>query len=140
MWLGRLKWILDSIWPLNQRNWIKQVLMIKFWSGIFCILLHWPKKLTLTNTFCSSFLAQTRSVWKEIWIMKLSCENWPIKDFIMPPKIGARGRLLSGVPPQSKEFFNCVVANYDLNSFKSREKFFPCLLMGRIILHRKMQG
>ena len=31
----------------------------------------------------------------------------------MPPKIGARGRLPFGVPPQSKEFFNCYVANCD---------------------------
>ena len=52
--LGRLKWILDSIWPLNQhfrlknqRNLIKQVLVLTFLSGINCILLHWPKKLTL---------------------------------------------------------------------------------------------
>ena len=51
---GRLKWILDIIWPSNQhfnlknqRNWIKQVSMLKFWSGIICILLHRPKKLTL---------------------------------------------------------------------------------------------
>ena len=54
MQIGRLKWILDIIWPLNQhfhlknqRNWIKQVLMIKFLSGINCILLHWPKKFTV---------------------------------------------------------------------------------------------
>ena len=53
--LGRLKWVLDIIWPLNQhfnlknqRNWIKQVLMLSFLIGIICILLHWPKKLTLT--------------------------------------------------------------------------------------------
>ena len=52
--LGRLKWVLDIIWPLNQhfnlknqRNWIKQVLMLSFLIGIICILLHWPKKLTL---------------------------------------------------------------------------------------------
>ena len=31
----------------NQRNWIKQALMLKFLCGINCILLHWPKKLTL---------------------------------------------------------------------------------------------
>ena len=32
----------------------------------------------------------------------------------MPPKIEARGRLPFGVPPQqSKEFFNCFVANCD---------------------------
>ena len=56
--LGRLKWILDIIWPLNQyfdlknqRNWIKQVLMLKFLSGINCILLHWKKKLTLVFFF-----------------------------------------------------------------------------------------
>ena len=53
--LGRLKWVLDIIWPLNQhfnlknqRNWIKQVLMLSFLIGIICILLHWQKKLTLT--------------------------------------------------------------------------------------------
>ena len=38
----------------------------------------------------------------------------------MPPKIGARSRLPSGVPSQSKEFFSCVVANRDLNSVKGR--------------------
>lgn len=31
----------------------------------------------------------------------------------MPPKIGSRGRLPSGLPPQGKEYFNCVVANCD---------------------------
>ena len=58
--LGRLMWILDIIWSLNQhfnlknlRNWIKQVLMIKFCSGINCILLHWPKKLTLVARSCT---------------------------------------------------------------------------------------
>ena len=51
--LGRLKWILDIIWPLNQhfklknqRNWLKQVWM---WKLITCILLHWRKKLTLVS-------------------------------------------------------------------------------------------
>ena len=46
--LGRLKWILDIIWPLNQhfklknqRNWLKQVRMWKFWNVMNCILLHW---------------------------------------------------------------------------------------------------
>jgi hypothetical protein len=45
--LGRLKWILDIIWPLNQlfklknqRNWLRQVWMWKFWNVINCILLH----------------------------------------------------------------------------------------------------
>ena len=45
------KWILDIIWPLNQhfklknqKNWIKQVLVLKFLSGINCILLHWKKE------------------------------------------------------------------------------------------------
>ena len=39
--LGRLKWILDIIWPLNQlfnlknqRNWKKQVWMLNFWLGL----------------------------------------------------------------------------------------------------------
>ena len=52
--LGRLKWILDIIWPLNQRfklknqrNWLKEVWTWKFWNVINCILLHWRKKLTL---------------------------------------------------------------------------------------------
>ena len=45
--LGRLKWVLDIIWPLNQhfnlknqRNWMKQVLMLSFLIGIICIILH----------------------------------------------------------------------------------------------------
>ena len=33
----------------NQRNWIKQVLMLSFLIGIICILLHRPKKLTLAG-------------------------------------------------------------------------------------------
>ena len=52
--LGKLKWILDIIWPLNQhfhlknqRNWKKQIWMLNFLNGINCILLHWRKKLTL---------------------------------------------------------------------------------------------
>ena len=62
----------------------------------------------------------------------------------MPPKIGDRGRLLSGVPPQSKEFFNCVVANCDesirddrivkhfqTSSYSEFQKFFQ--VKGRIL-------
>ena len=52
--LGRIRWILDIIWPLNQhfrlktqRNWLKQVSMLKFWSVINCLFMHWTKKLTL---------------------------------------------------------------------------------------------
>ena len=35
----------------NQRNWIKQVLMLSFLIGIICILLYWWKKLTLSRLF-----------------------------------------------------------------------------------------
>ena len=52
--LGRIRWILDIIWPLNQylklknqRNWLKQVWMFKFWSVINRFFMHWTKKLTL---------------------------------------------------------------------------------------------
>ena len=53
--LGRLKSELYIfIWPLkqhfklkNQRNWRKQIWMLKFCSVINCILVHWTKKLTL---------------------------------------------------------------------------------------------
>ena len=52
--LGRIRWILDIIWPLNQhfklknqRNWLNQVWMWKFWNVMNCILLHWYKHLTL---------------------------------------------------------------------------------------------
>ena len=51
--LGRIRWILDIIWHLNQhfklknqRNWLKQVWMLKFWSVINCFFMHWTKKLT----------------------------------------------------------------------------------------------
>ena len=54
--LGRLKWILDIVWPLNQhfnlknqRNRRTTFFMLRFLIGIICILLHRPKKLTLTN-------------------------------------------------------------------------------------------
>ena len=54
--LGRIWWILDIIWPLNQdfklknqRNWLKQVWMLKLWSEINCFFMHWTKKLTLAQ-------------------------------------------------------------------------------------------
>ena len=54
------------IWPLNQnfnlknqRNWIKQVLMLSFLIGIFCILLHRPKKLTLVETLLTTIMERT---------------------------------------------------------------------------------
>ena len=47
------QWILDSSWPFkyhfklkNQRNWLKLVWMLKVWSVINCIFVHWTKKLT----------------------------------------------------------------------------------------------
>ena len=56
--LGRLKWVLDIIWPLNQhfklknqKNWIKQVFMLSFLIVIIWILLHRPKKLTLKTKY-----------------------------------------------------------------------------------------
>ena len=62
--LGRIRWILDIIWPLNQhfklknqRNWLNQVWMWKFWNVINCILLHWYKHLTLVNLFIRKQLA-----------------------------------------------------------------------------------
>ena len=33
----------------NQRNWLKQVKMLKFWNVINCVFVHWTKKLTLVN-------------------------------------------------------------------------------------------
>ena len=69
--LGRLKWILDIFWPFNQhfnlknqRNGIKQVLMINFWNDINCILLHWQKKTTLHLHLCGSegTIARTHSI------------------------------------------------------------------------------
>ena len=59
--LGRIKWIIDIIWPWNQhfnlknqRNWKKQVWMLNFLIGIICILLYCWKKFTLE--FLSSLL------------------------------------------------------------------------------------
>ena len=76
--LGRLKWILDIIWPLNQhfnlkneRNWMKQVWMLKFWSGINCILLHWPKKLTLPGNFFLLLTSQPITIHSSFNIAKL---------------------------------------------------------------------
>ena len=31
----------------DQRNWLKQVWTLKFWSEIICFFMHWTKKLTL---------------------------------------------------------------------------------------------
>ena len=38
----------------NQRNWLNQVWLLKFWSVINCIFLHWTKKLTLANQSIST--------------------------------------------------------------------------------------
>ena len=64
--LGRIRWILDIIWPLhqnfklkNQRNWLKQVWALKFWSVINCFFMHWPKKLTLVFFFQGSLSLHT---------------------------------------------------------------------------------
>ena len=90
--LGRLKWVLDIIWPLNQhfnlknqRNWIKQVLMLSFLIGIICILLHRPKKLTLVLTLNKylvmsklrgnwvKFVGPSQNTWTLAWKL-----NYPI--------------------------------------------------------------
>ena len=54
--LGRPKWILDIIWPLNQhfelktqRNWLKQVWMLKFCDVINCILCTHQRNLLLSD-------------------------------------------------------------------------------------------
>ena len=86
--LGRLKWILDIIWPLNQhlnlknqRNWIKQVFMFKFLTGINCILLHWRKKLTLNfqtenQNFLEGFKHCTRVSLKSFHLLQTdSCHE-----------------------------------------------------------------
>ena len=61
--LGRIKRILDIIWPLNQhfklknqRNCLKQVWVLKFWSAINCFFMHWTKKLTLDFALGYNFL------------------------------------------------------------------------------------
>ena len=48
---------LDIIWPINlnfklknQRNWLNQVWMWKFWNVMNCIILHWYKHLTLVKS------------------------------------------------------------------------------------------
>ena len=101
--LGSLKWILDIIWPLNQhfnlknqRNWIKQVLMIKFWIGINCILLHRPEKLILCpvslwkakllSEVCQIYL-KVRKSRKDIVIPSISSINQGSKkDLILIPR------------------------------------------------------
>ena len=76
--LGRIRWILDIIWPLNQhfklknqRNWLKQVPMLKFWSLINCFLMHWTKKLTLalSDSLCVM-------IWQLFWyVLRLHILN-----------------------------------------------------------------
>ena len=88
--LGRLKWILDIVWPLNQhfnlknqRNWRTTFFMLRFLIGIICILLHRPKKLTLplwhkirsgTRTYLLIYidhLVKLRKKILKIWPQKL---------------------------------------------------------------------
>ena len=56
--IRQIRWILDIIWPLNQtfklknqRNWLKQVWTLKFWSVINWFFMHWTKKVTLVEQF-----------------------------------------------------------------------------------------
>ena len=68
--LGRLKWILDIVWPLNQhfnlknrRNWRTTFFMLRFLIGIICILLQRPKKLTLATVVQQKSMSfQTKGV------------------------------------------------------------------------------
>ena len=72
--LGRLKWILDIIWPLNQhfnlknqRNWGTTFLMLRVLIGIICILMHRPKKLTLVAKPATYIYIWAKVTLKEAW-------------------------------------------------------------------------
>ena len=61
------------MWPLNQhfkqktqRNWLKQVWMLKFWSVINCCFMRWTKKLTLVTTNACFML--TKGQKKLVWV------------------------------------------------------------------------
>ena len=85
--LGRIRWILDIIWPLNQhfklknqRNWLNQVWMWKFWNVMNCILLHWYKHLTLVHTITYKLHLQMLAGSRKQKVQGLShlCKNYII--------------------------------------------------------------
>jgi hypothetical protein len=94
--LGRLKWILDIIWPLNQsfnlknqRNWMKQVLVLNFLIGIICILLHWWKKLTLIDIlpWCSFWNSDKDIRFQEEGKTRHKFRVWTFIEFFRIPHL-----------------------------------------------------
>ena len=81
--LGRLKWILDIIWPFNQhfnlknqRNWIKQVLMIIFfeWYQLHLTALtkeNYFRYILLSKTVRTCFDLCFNTLIKAKWISRL---------------------------------------------------------------------
>ena len=115
--LCRIKLILGIIWPWNQhfklknqRNWIKQVLMIKFLSGINCILLHRPKKLTFVQILCSHGNVLLKNCTKRGLVLSKWLKPYYIEEFILFNMI-----------------LNFRTISHQLNSAKSI--FFLCLLL-----------
>ena len=93
--LGRIRWILDIIWPLNQhfklknqRNWLNQVWMWKFWNVMNCILLHWYKHLTLMRHWFNFGVPGQNGIWtwKKYFCPKNDDEKWSRKNYFeIPP-------------------------------------------------------
>ena len=102
--LGRFKWILDIIWPLNQqfnlknqRNWLKQIWTLKFWDIINCIFVHWTKKLTLVSKTLQ--LLTVTFIHIRIWLM--------MRDFFSTSKNAfIWGQLCSDDDDNSQGFFS----------------------------------
>ena len=124
---GRLKWILDIIWPLNQRfnlknqrNWLKWIWMLRFWSVINCIFLLWAKKLTLTFIFCLNNNTKNFSFEREknlIFEYHLEQIGWrffakPLAWIVSSTYLQRFFCLNSALWPQSENIWNVIFMKY----------------------------
>ena len=71
----------------NQRNWLKQVWMLKFWIVINCIFVHWTKKLTLAP--CTVLVRVKVWTWGSqlyilLWMRNLKKKYWMGTTFKSP--------------------------------------------------------
>ena len=74
-------WHLNQNFKLkNQRNWLKQAWMLKFWSVINCFFMHWTKKLTLLYYFCCSKLFSFTYLFYFLSVLGIQQENRHIRQ------------------------------------------------------------
>ena len=132
--LGRIRWSLYIIWPLNwhfmlknQRNWLKQVWTWKLWSVINCFFIHWMMKLTLAcltkiiyeinkrkiRNSKTMLLSKTKVFENHICIL-----HW--KWFFIPLSVKKKFSKNKVMPIKTK-----LNLNIRISSLKQKFRFFP---------------